>query len=122
MIRISKTLVRLSTVTIVGAAALLWNGQSPLDLNAALVSSAEARIGRPLTPMSYAGVARRTTRRAVAVGAAAGAAYAAPVVVAPAPVVVAPAPVVVAPPPVVVAPGRCVQAVDPYGRIYTRCY
>jgi hypothetical protein len=114
MIRISKTLVRLSAVTIVGAAALLWNGQSPLDPNAALVSSAEARIGRPLTPMSYAGVARRTTRRAVAVGAAAaGAAYAAPVVVAPAPVVVAPVPAV---------PGRCVQAVDPYGRIYTRCY
>src|SRR5262249_25558894 len=27
------------------------------------VSTAEARIGRPLTPMSYAGVARRTTRR-----------------------------------------------------------
>jgi hypothetical protein len=43
-----------------------------------LVSSAEARVGRPRTPMSYAGVARRTTRRAVAVGAAAGAAYAAP--------------------------------------------
>ncbi len=107
MIRISKTLVRLSTVAIVGAAALLWNGQSPLDSNAALVSSVEARIGRPLTPMSYAGVARRTTRRAVAVGAvAAGAAYVAPVVVAPVPV----------------APARCVQAVDPYGRIYTRCY
>ena len=34
------------------------------------VSTAEARVGRPLTPMSYAGVARRTTRRAVAVGAA----------------------------------------------------
>jgi hypothetical protein len=28
------------------------------------VGSAQARIGRPLTPMSYAGVARRTTRRA----------------------------------------------------------
>ena len=106
MTRISKTLVRLSTVTIVGVAALLWSGQSPLDPNAALVSSAEARIGRPLTPMSYAGVARRTTRRVVAVGAAAGAAYVAPVVVAPAPV----------------APARCMQAVDPYGRIYTRCY
>lgn len=107
MIYISKTLIRLSAVTVAGAAALLWSGQSPLDPNAVLVSSAEARIGRPLTPMSYAGVARRTTRRAVGVGAvAAGAVYAAPVVVAPAPV----------------APGRCVQAVDPYGRIYTRCY
>jgi len=63
--------------------------------------------------MSYAGVARRTTRRAVAVGAVAvGAAYAAPVVVAP-----YAAPVVVAPP-----PGGCVQAVDAYGRMYTRCY
>lgn len=27
------------------------------------VSSAQAIIGRPLTPMSYAGVARRTARR-----------------------------------------------------------
>jgi hypothetical protein len=27
------------------------------------ISSAEAIIGRPLTPMSYAGVARRTARR-----------------------------------------------------------
>ena len=35
------------------------------------VSSAQARVGRPATPVSYAGVARRTTRRAVAVGAAA---------------------------------------------------
>ena len=30
-----------------------------------LVKNAEAIIGRPLTPMSYAGVARRTTRRVV---------------------------------------------------------
>lgn len=30
-----------------------------------LVSEAEAVIGRPLTPLSYAGVARRTTRRAI---------------------------------------------------------
>ncbi|MCJ9700133.1 hypothetical protein [Bradyrhizobium sp. SHOUNA76] len=36
------------------------------------VSSAEARVGRPLTPMSYAGVARRTTRRAVVGGAVVG--------------------------------------------------
>ena len=31
------------------------------------VGRAHAIIGRPLTPLSYAGVARRTTRRAVAV-------------------------------------------------------
>lgn len=71
-----------------------------------IAAPAHAIIGRPLTPMSYAGVARRTTRRAVAVGAAThpygyGYGYAAPVVAAPPPVVVAPQPVVVAPPPAV---------------------
>jgi len=30
------------------------------------ISTAEAIIGRPLTPMSYAGVARRTARRCAA--------------------------------------------------------
>jgi len=30
-----------------------------------LVSEAQAIVGRPLTPVSYAGVARRTTRRCV---------------------------------------------------------
>jgi len=63
------------------------------------ISSAEARVGRPLTPMSYAGVARRTTRRAVvggaAVGAAAAGAYA-------------------------LSPG-CAQVTDAYGRVYTKC-
>ena len=28
-----------------------------------MISSAEAIVGRPLTPVSYAGVARRTARR-----------------------------------------------------------
>jgi len=28
-----------------------------------VITSAEARVGRPLTPVSVAGVARRTTRR-----------------------------------------------------------
>jgi hypothetical protein len=93
--------VRLSTGVALGVAVLSWNGQLSLDPQGSLVSSAEARVGRPLTPMSYAGVARRTTRRAVAVGAvAAGAA------------------VVVAP--VVVAPA-CSQVVDAYGRIVTVC-
>ncbi len=61
-----------------------------------LFSEAEARVGRPLTPMSYAGVARRTTRRAVAVGTAAGAAGA-------------------------YYGSSCVQVVDAYGRVTTRC-
>ena len=108
----AKMGLRCGAALIAGAACLLVNEQAILHRDGSLVTSAEARIGRPLTPLSYAGVARRTTRRAVAVGVgvgvAAGAVYGAPVVVAPAPVVVAPA--------------GCVQAVDPYGRLYTRCY
>ena len=64
MTRSMTNLFRLSIGTVLGAAVLLWNGQAPIDPQASLVSSAEARVGRPLTPMSYAGVARRTTRRA----------------------------------------------------------
>jgi hypothetical protein len=44
-------------------------------------SDAHAVIGRPLTPVSYAGVARRTTRRSVYAGAATGYAYPAPTAV-----------------------------------------
>ena len=42
------------------------------------VGDAEAIIGLPFTPLSFAGVARRTTRRAVFAGAAVNAAYYAP--------------------------------------------
>ena len=76
--RRSKEMTVLSRKLIVLAAAaaalgrgLFWNGETAID--GGLVTSAEARVGRPLTPMSYAGVARRTTRRAVAVGAGAAA-------------------------------------------------
>jgi hypothetical protein len=37
----------------------------PLPQQIKTVNNAEARIGRPLTPVSYAGVARRTRRRTV---------------------------------------------------------
>lgn len=37
--------------------------QSPVPVLYMLVSPAEARVGRPLTPVSVAGVARRTVRR-----------------------------------------------------------
>ena len=68
--------LRLVTVALLaGAAALLWSGDGSLP-SGSLISRAEARVGRPATPMSYAGVARRTTRRGVAYGAAAGAAAA----------------------------------------------
>jgi hypothetical protein len=38
------------------------------------VTTAEARVGRPLTPVSVAGVARRTVRRTAIVGGVPGAA------------------------------------------------
>jgi hypothetical protein len=37
----------------------------PPLLPLSIVAPAEARVGRPLTPVSYAGVARRTTRRVI---------------------------------------------------------
>jgi hypothetical protein len=77
------------------------------------LSKAEAWIGRPLTPMSYAGVARRTTRRAYAYGAYGGA-YGAGVYGAP----VYGAPVVYGAP--AYAPS-CYQVVGPYGGVVTRC-
>ena len=49
-------------------------GWSPGEAPSLSLSQAEARVGRPLTPVSVAGVARRTTRRAVVGGAAVGAA------------------------------------------------
>jgi hypothetical protein len=103
MKRVAGSLVRLSIATVLGGVALSWNGDLPLNTRSSLMSSAEAIIGRPLTPLSYAGVARRTTRRAVGVGVAGtvygGAVYAAPGVIAP----------------------GCVQIADPGGQIYTRC-
>lgn len=77
-----KLISRAALALLAGGAVLVWSGNAP-DPAGSIVSRAEARVGRPATPMSYAGVARRTTRRAVAVGAAGAAAagayyYAAP--------------------------------------------
>jgi hypothetical protein len=52
-----------------------WSRDDGVSLS---IDRAQARVGRPLTPVSVAGVARRTTRRAVVGGAAVGAAVAAP--------------------------------------------
>jgi hypothetical protein len=79
------------------AAGLSWNDGSLVSNG--VFSEAQARVGRPLTPMSYAGVARRTTRRAVAVGATVGAVGAAGAYYG----------------------SSCVQVVDAYGRVTTRC-
>jgi hypothetical protein len=81
------------------AAAFMWSGEAPAP-NRGFMTQAEACIGRPLTPMSYAGVARRTTRRAVAYGTAAAAGAAGAYAYS--------------------APG-CVQVVNSYGQVVTRC-
>ena len=95
-----RSCLQITLAVAAGMGVLLLADKPSFDTGGSLVSRAEARVGRPLTPLSYAGVARRTTRRAVAVGAATGAAVATAATV--------------------YRPG-CVQAVDIYGRIYWRC-
>ena len=51
---------------IVAIGALALSEKPFVPAPSSIVSSAEARIGRPLTPMSVAGVARRTARRCAA--------------------------------------------------------
>jgi hypothetical protein len=51
------------TVAAVCAMGLFTSDESLRGRGSSLISEAQARIGRPLTPMSYAGVARRTMRR-----------------------------------------------------------
>jgi hypothetical protein len=100
-------LARVALSALIGAGALLADESALLTApgggqggagQAGWVTRAEAVIGRPVTPMSYAGVARRTTRRATYGAAAAGAAtyYGA------------------------ARPG-CVQVVNAYGQISYRC-
>jgi hypothetical protein len=52
-----------------GVGDIELGGQQPGIGSFSLTSSAEARVGRPLTPVSVAGVARRTTRRVIRRGA-----------------------------------------------------
>jgi hypothetical protein len=48
------------------AICLAISDNLPKQGSSGIVSSAQARVGRPLTPMSVAGVARRTARRCAA--------------------------------------------------------
>ncbi|MFZ0524748.1 MAG: hypothetical protein WAM40_03885 [Xanthobacteraceae bacterium] len=89
--------------TVAGVSCLFVSDHVSVTRPGSLLTVAHAVIGRPLTPMSYAGVARRTTYRAATYGHY-GAVVAAPVVVAP----------------VVVAP-VCAQVVNVYGQIATVC-
>ncbi len=49
---------------VAGGSSIEFRGALPVEFN--LMPSAEARVGRPLTPVSVAGVARRSARRCAA--------------------------------------------------------
>jgi hypothetical protein len=53
-------------IAIIGVFSLEVGGQLSATSGLGVISTAEARVGRPLTPMSVAGVARRTARRCAA--------------------------------------------------------
>src|SRR6516225_1158759 len=74
MSKIRKSSIALAAV--VGAGGLFLSDHFSTTAPRTYLSQAEAVIGRPLTPLSVAGVARRTTRRAVAAGAIGYGAYA----------------------------------------------
>jgi hypothetical protein len=96
MTRTNQRLLRLALAAATGLVVLFATEKMSPTHPDALVTTADARIGRPLTPLSYAGVARRTVRRgayAAGAAAAAGAYYG----------------------------SGCHQAVDAYGRVYTQC-
>ena len=58
------------TILIIGlaAAGLVWNGEIRPTSHGNMIATAEAVVGRPATPVSYAGVARRSTVGAGAPG------------------------------------------------------
>ena len=100
MSRAKRRMMLVAAAAMIGFVALGLNERWMATGSAGLMTAAEARIGRPLTPLSYAGAARRTVRRgayaagaAAATGAAAGAYY----------------------------QSGCYQAVDQYGRVYNHC-
>jgi len=100
MTRTNTRLLRTVLAAVAGIGVLFVSDKGTSIKSGSLITEAQAIIGRPLTPMSYAGVARRTTARAVVV---------APMMV---------APVVVAP--IRIAP-VCMQVVNVYGQITTVC-
>src|SRR6202158_6574302 len=57
-----KTALAASAFTCAALLSFGWSEQGGISLS---IESAQARVGRPLTPVSVAGVARRHNRRAV---------------------------------------------------------
>jgi len=70
-IRVKKVCLVIAVVACGALGSADWSARDGLSLS---IESAQARVGRPGTPVSVAGVARRTTRRAVVGGATVGAA------------------------------------------------
>ena len=64
--KIVKRLGLTIAIMLVAACALDFASQLPIPGADKLVSTAQAVVGRPLTPVSVAGVARRTARRCAA--------------------------------------------------------
>ncbi|RKT45483.1 hypothetical protein BDD21_2942 [Thiocapsa rosea] len=64
----------MNKIAILGLALAGWLiiGQMVPGARLGLIANAEAVVGAPATPVSYAGVARRTTARAVTPGVGAG--------------------------------------------------
>jgi hypothetical protein len=99
MTNVTSRTLQVTTAVIAGLGLFMIDDVAPTT-SGLFATKAHAVIGRPATPMSYAGVARRTTRRAYG-----AAAYGAAVAV-----------------PAYGSPGGCVQVVDAYGRLVTQCY
>ena len=64
--RILKHLALSIAVALFALCALEVTGNLPIPGADLLATTAQAVVGRPLTPVSVAGVARRTTRRCAA--------------------------------------------------------
>jgi hypothetical protein len=62
----SKRIAILLAAAILGGLCLELGERLSIPSGAGLISTAEARVGRPATPVSVAGAARRTVRRCAA--------------------------------------------------------
>lgn len=78
MKKVRKAAIAISAFACTAIFSFDWSKQDGLLMS---VESAQARVGRPLTPLSVAGVARRQTRRGVYGAGIAGAAVAGAAVV-----------------------------------------
>ncbi|GLR84155.1 hypothetical protein [Bradyrhizobium iriomotense] len=68
--RATRIAIAVSTFACAALFSFTWTEEHGVSMS---VDSAQARVGRPLTPVSVAGVARRQTRRAAYGAAAVGA-------------------------------------------------